>query len=168
VEVGRIVGAWGVKGGIKVKPHAAHGQALCAANRWFVATAGAAATQASLRITRSRAQGEHLVATAQGLTDRDAAERLAGARVFVARASFPAPAPDEYYWVDLIGLAVSNRERHELGTVIGLIETGPTCVLRVQGGDPEAPECLIPFVGAYVDEVDLPGRRLRVDWQPGD
>ncbi len=86
-------------------------------------------------------------------------------RIFVSRASFPAPDPDEFYWVDLIGLAVANREGVALGEVVGLIDTGPHCVLRVQPpAGAEAEERLIPFVDAYVDTVDLPGRRLVVDW----
>ena len=67
-----------------------------------------------------------------------------------------------------IGMAVLNREGAALGQVLGLIETGPHCVLRVQPTDATAPECLIPFVGAYVDAVDLPGRLITVDWDPGD
>ena len=52
-----------------------------------------------------------------------------------------------------------------LGTVVGLIETGPHCVLRIQPADADADEVLIPFVDAYVDRVDLPGRTVHVDWQ---
>ena len=69
------------------------------------------------------------------------------------------PAADEFYWVDLIGLAVVNREGVALGTVVGLLDTGPHSVLRVaaertaEGGE----ERLIPFVAAYVDTVDLAG-----------
>jgi 16S rRNA processing protein RimM len=53
--------------------------------------------------------------------------------------------------------------------VVGLIETGPHCVLRVKPagadeGDLSA-ERLIPFVDAYVDTVDLTGRRITVDWE---
>ena len=99
-------------------------------------------------------------------SDRDAAEALAGARVFVSRASFPTPADDEFYWVDLIGLAVTNREGLSLGAVVGLIETGPHCVLRVQPAEADADEVLIPFVAAYVDRVDREGRAIHVDWQP--
>ena len=81
-------------------------------------------------------------------------------------ASFPTPGDDEFYWVDLIGLAVHTREGLALGQVVGLIETGPHCVLRVQSADAAADEVLIPFVSAYVDKVDLVGRSLVVDWQP--
>ena len=62
-------------------------------------------------------------------------------------------------------MAVSNREQQALGCVVGLIETGPHCVLRVQPDAPEADEMLIPFVDAYVDTVEQADRRIRVDWQ---
>jgi hypothetical protein len=49
---------------------------------------------------------------------------------FVSRASFPRSAEDEFYWVDLIGLDVVNREGEALGKVVGLLDTGPHSVLR--------------------------------------
>jgi len=194
VEVGRILGAWGIKGGFKVAPFAADPQALFSAQRWFLkpaedarptvkAAAGAAAPASTaarktpaqkaalaaplpfaLHVKGVRDQGDAVVALAPEVADRDAAEALKGARVFVSRAAFPAPDPDEFYWVDLIGLAVVNRESVALGTVVGLIDTGPHCVLRVQPEDAKAEERLIPFVEAYVDSVDMPGRRILVDW----
>src|SRR6516225_7315454 len=191
VEVGRILGAWGIKGGIKVMPFAADPQALFSSRRWFLQpaesarppapapaappagkTAGQLAALAAplplaLHVRGVREQGDAIVALAPEIPDRDAAEALKGVRIFVARAAFPAPDPDEFYWVDLIGLDVSNREGVALGEVVGLIDTGPHCVLRVQppaGAEAETEERLIPFVDAYVDTVDLPGRRLVVDW----
>jgi 16S rRNA processing protein RimM len=91
---------------------------------------------------------------------------MRGARVFVGRASFPTPDPDEFYWVDLIGLDVVNREGVVLGSVVGLLDTGPHSVLRVMppGESKEDAERLIPFVGAYVDTVSLEQRRITVDW----
>lgn len=175
VEIGRVLGAWGVKGGIKVKPFAADPQALFCSKRWYLRPPETVLPQGNrasrplpplLRVVQAREHGDGVVATVQDIADRDAAQALAGARVFVQRASFPTPDEDEFYWVDLIGLAVSNRAGVELGTVTGLIETGPHCVLRVQGAGADAPERLIPFVAAYVDAVDLPGRRIAVDWDP--
>jgi 16S rRNA processing protein RimM len=182
VEIGRIAGAWGVQGAIKVKPFSADPQALFSTKRWFlrppaprvgfapkVATASVWPTV--LRVVQAREQGDHVVATVQDVADRDAAQALVGARLFVSRASFPTPGADEFYWVDLIGLVVRNREGLELGTVTGLIETGPAAVLEVRPArldDPAAApaDCLIPFVSAYVDRVDMPGRCVHVDWQP--
>ena len=116
---------------------------------------------------QAREQGETIVATAQGLEDRDQAQALAGVRVYVSRASFPTPQEGEFYWVDLIGLTVRNREGQVLGTVDHLVETGPHCVLCVRAGDDAASDMLmIPFVDAYVDRVDREARLIEVDWQP--
>ena len=173
VEVGRVLGAWGAKGAIKVKPYAADPQALYTTRRWFIEPAvdalpGRAALPRTLQVDALREQGEVLVATAQELPDRNAAEAMRGARIFISRSSFPAPDADEFYWVDLIGLAVTNREGQALGTVAGLIETGPHCVLRLDRGDGSGNERLIPFVAAYVDRVDIAGRSIVVDWDAND
>ena len=116
----------------------------------------------SLHIRQSREHGALVVAQAEEVADRDAAEALKGARVFVARSSFPTAGDDEYYWIDLIGCTVVNREGESLGQVSELSDTGAHSVLHLRQG--EATERLIPFVAAYVDEVDLAARRIRVDW----
>jgi 16S rRNA processing protein RimM len=104
-----------------------------------------------------------VVATARDIGDREQAEALRGARVFVARSSFPTAAEDEFYWVDLIGLQVCNRDGALLGEVAGLLDNGAQSVLQVRSG-PDVPERLIPFVSAYIDRVDLAARRIDVDW----
>ena len=116
-----------------------------------------------LTIIQARRHADTVVAQAQGLGDRAAAERLRGRRVSVSRAAFPRTVDDEYYWVDLIGLQVVNRDGALLGCVEGLVDTGAHAVLRVQPPG-SAGERLIPFVSAYVDEVDLGARTIRVDW----
>lgn len=176
VEVGRIVDAWGVKGWFKVQPFSADPQALFSSRRWFlrpgestgIARPGATPLPTLLRIVQAREHGEYVIAQAQDIAERSAAEALRGARIHVGRSSFPTPGADEYYWVDLIGLAVVNRRGEVLGSVVGLLDTGPHSVLRVlpEGATGEAQERLIPFVAAYVDEVSLDQRRIRVDWEP--
>lgn len=192
VEVGWISGAWGVKGWFKVEPFSADPQALFSSRRWFLkraetalpapaaaadpkparsvaqrpgqrsVSAASPGLPALLRITQAREHGGGVVAAARDIEDRGTAQALRGARVFVSRTSFPTAGEGEYYWIDLIGLNVVNRAGETLGRVSGLLETGAHCVLRVQAD--EGPERLIPFVAAYLDEVDLPGRCIRVDW----
>lgn len=178
VEVGRVVDAWGIQGGFKIQPFSADPQALFSSRRWFLkppdgpAPKGTTAARLPrvLKITQAREQGDLIVATAQDIADRNAAESLRGARVFISRQSFPTAKDGEYYWIDLIGLSVVNREGEPLGTVTDLLDTGAHCVLRVQRPDapadakPDEAERLIPFVDAYVDEVDLNARRITVDW----
>lgn len=176
VEVGRVLGAWGIKGGIRVKPFAADAQALFSSKRWFIQPSElprppgakpAVPLPRVLHVISARDQGDAVVATAQELPDRNAAEAMKGARIFIPRSGFPPPDANEFYWVDLIGLAVVNADGAALGDVVGLLETGPHCVLRVQAAtaDADTEEVLIPFVDAYVHSVDMPGRRITVDWQ---
>lgn len=176
IEVARMAGAWGVKGGFKVQPHAAQAQALFSSRRWFLRwpesrpASAARALPHLLRITSAREQSGAVVASAHEVLDRDAAQALQGASVFVSRASFPTPEVDEFYWVDLIGMTVVNRQDQTLGTVTDLLDTGAHSVLRVRDGEPvgreggTARERLIPFVAAYIDDVSLPLRRIVVDW----
>lgn len=172
VEVGRVQGAWGIKGWIKVLPYSASPEALFSSKRWFLLPSerGPKATfdgAVRLKISQAREHADSVVASVQDITDRDAAEALKGARIFVPRSSFPTPGKGEYYWVDLIGLQVVNREGVALGQVSDLMATGPQQVLVVGYEDAGKPcERLIPFVDAYVDNVDLEGRRITVDWQP--
>ena len=171
VEVGRILDAWGIKGWFKVLPHSASPEALFSSRRWYLQPAEKGAKTFSgtvlLRIREAKEHSDSVVASAQDIDDRNAAEALKGARIFIPRASFPTAGEDEYYWVDLIGLDVVNREGLLLGQVKDLLSTGPQTVLVV-GYEPEGKpqERMIPFVSAYIDGVDLPGRRITVDWQP--
>jgi len=159
-----------VKGWIKVQPYAEDAGALLQAHRWTLAEpehrARADAMPRSLTIVQVRRHGEFVLAQAEGVADRDAAEALRGRSILLERSAFPQPATDAYYWVDLIGLPVVNRDGAALGTVVGLVETGAHAVLRVRAteDDTDATERLIPFVNAYIDEVDLAGRSIRVDW----
>ncbi len=171
VEVGRIADAWGVKGWFKVVPHSTTPEALFAAKRWYLQPSerGAKAFSGTvqLQIRQAKDHSDTVVAWAQGIDDRDAAEALRGARIFVPRSSFPATTQDEYYWVDLIGLQVINREGVALGQVQELMSTGPQTVLVLAyEQDGKALERMIPFVSAFVDKVDLPEKRITVDWQP--
>lgn len=176
VEVARVAGAWGVKGWVRVLPHSPDPEALFSSKRWYLLPAErgtpAFAGPALVRVREAREHSGSVVANLQELADRDHAEALRGARVFVARSSFPTPQTDEYYWVDLIGLTVVNRQGLALGTVRELLSTGPQTVLVLHDEQPGADgvvksvERMIPFVSAFVDRVDLPGRQIVVDWQP--
>ncbi|HOM13964.1 MAG TPA: ribosome maturation factor RimM [Rubrivivax sp.] len=172
VEVGRVLGAWGVKGWIRVQAYAKQPQALFSSRRWFLRPADASlapaaqAVQASLppllRIREVREHGDAVVAAVRDVDERNAAEALRGARIFVARSSFPTAGDGEFYWVDLIGLQVVNRDGAHLGEVIALLDNGAQSVLQLRDG--KGTQRLIPFVAAYIDQVDLPGRRIGVDW----
>lgn len=166
IEVGRIADAWGIKGWFKVLPHSAQPEALFSSKRWFLQAPGDSSQVFRLPVREAKEHSDCIVAASAEVPDRTAAEALRGARVFVPRSSFPTPGDDEYYWVDLIGLSVVNREGVAMGTVRELMANGPqTTLVLATEQDGKAVERLIPFVAAFVDKVDLAGRLITVDWQ---
>ena len=180
IEVGRILDAWGVKGWVKVLPHSTDPEALFSAKNWFLQAPDAKfrpgfslfSGTVVLKVDESKVHSGAVVAKFTGLDDRNAAEALRGARIFLSRSSFPAVSIDEYYWVDLIGLNVFNRQGIALGCVRDLMTTGPHSVLCIEyasileEGAVLTAERLIPCVAAYVDAVDVAGKQITVDWQP--
>ena len=170
IEVGRIAEAWGVKGWFKVLPYSANPEALFSSKRWFLLPTEKGVKTfegvARLAVKEAKEHSDTVVACAHDILARTAAEALRGARIFIARSSFPTAATDEYYWVDLIGLEVINRQDEPLGTVRELLSTGPQTVLVMEFvQDGKVQDRMIPFVAAFVDDVDLAARRIRVDWQ---
>jgi 16S rRNA processing protein RimM len=170
IEVGRIGDAWGIKGWFKVIPYSADPEALFSSKRWFLLPSekGAKTFLGPVRmaVKEAKEHSDSVVATAHEVEDRSSAEALRGARIFISRSSFPTANKDEYYWVDLIGLNVINREGEGLGVVRELLTTGPQTVLVMEYlQDGKLLDRMIPFVGVYIDEVDLQSRCIKVDWQ---
>lgn len=180
VEVGRILDAWGVKGWVKILPHSTDPEALFSADTWFLQVPDAKfrpgftlfTGTVSLEVDEAKIHSGTVVAKFKGLDDRNGAEALRGVKIFLSRSNFPAASTDEYYWVDLIGLNVVNREGVALGCVRDLMSTGPQSVLCIEytatreDGSSVTAERMIPFVSVYVDKVDIAGKCITVDWQP--
>ncbi len=162
MAVGRIVGAWGVRGWLRVQPfNAAPESVLLQARTWWLAG------RRALRVTRARVQGEDVIAEPLEPLQREAVLALKGTEVLVSRATFPESAPGEYYWVDLIGCEVSNPAGYRFGTVLSVDDHGAHPLLDVgsESKDASTERRLIPFVGHFIVEVDLAGRRIVVDWE---
>jgi 16S rRNA processing protein RimM len=163
VELGSVRGAYGVRGWVRVAPHAVDGHVLGEVEHWWLTTAGR-----TTRVTASerRRHRTEWLAKWAGCETKEDADALKGAGVAVERSRFPALGPGEHYLADLVGSRVVNRSGDALGNVTGLRANDVAGVsrqwLEVQDGDALR---LIPLVEAYVDSVDAAGRVVRVDWQ---
>ncbi|MCY7308226.1 MAG: ribosome maturation factor RimM [Rhodoferax sp.] len=171
VEVGRMGEPWGVKGWFKVHAYSSAPEALFSSKRWYLGSSSGASEHAKgaslLRIIEAKEHGGGVVAGARDVVDRDSATLLRGCRIFIARSAFPSADPDEYYWVDLLGLEVFNRECVALGQVGEFLTSAAQTVMVLHyKAEGKILQRMIPFVGVYVDSVDLPARRIVVDWQP--
>ncbi len=161
ILLGRIVGAFGIRGDAKLESWTEPRLSIFRYQPWILRAPNG--EERELTGARGRESGKHLTATLPGVTDRDAIEAMRGTEIFVPRSALPPPKPDEYYWVDLEGLAVSTVEGVELGTVSHLFSTGANDVMAVRGDR----ERLIPFVQPdFVQSVDFEANRIVVDWDP--
>ena len=160
VVMGKVVGAQGIQGWVKVQTFTEYLDSLLDYNTWYV---GNEQEWRPLKVLEANVHGgKVLIAKLQGILDRTAAEKCKGLLIAVPRNSLPEQPEGEYYWSDLVGLAVENLQGVEFGTVDSLLETGANDVLVVKGG---AGETLMPFIASVIQKVDLKNRKILVDWQ---
>ncbi|AWT13877.1 MULTISPECIES: ribosome maturation factor RimM [Stenotrophomonas] len=161
ILLGRVVGAFGVRGEIKLESWTEPRSAIFRYQPWIVRSPSGVET--TIEGVRGRDSGKHLVARFPGVEDRDTVEAMHGTEIYVARSALPPPKPDEYYWVDLEGLDVRTTEGVALGQVSHLFSTGANDVVVVRGDR----ERMIPFVQPdFVKSVDFEANLVVVDWDP--
>ena len=164
IVLGKIVGAYGVQGWVRVHPFADDPSSWGRMPAWQLGREGEPPeTWREVAPLRSKLQSDGLLVQLEGVTDRTAAEALKGSLVGAVRAALPATGKDEYYWADLIGLDVINSRDERLGAVKELIESAASDVLVVVADD--GTERLLPFVSAVVIDVDVAAKRIRVEWE---
>ncbi|MDQ8022948.1 MAG: ribosome maturation factor RimM [Moraxellaceae bacterium] len=169
IVLGRIVAPFGIQGWVKIHPFGDDPLSWRKMPEWWLA-ADDSVTDASgwqaRKLRGCRAHGKGLVVAFDGIEDRNGAEALTGQYVAAPREALPKPDKDEYYWADLVGLNVENPKGESLGAVASLVETGAHAVMEIVAGEGESrQERLIPFVAAYVKDVDVAGRRIVVEWE---
>lgn len=160
VVMGKVVGAQGLQGWVKVHAFTEYLDSLLDYNTWYV---GDEQAWRPLEVLDANVHGgKVLIAKLQGIADRTAAEKCKGLLIAVPRDSLPQQPEGEYYWSDLVGLSVENLQGEAFGTVDSLLETGANDVLVVKG---EGGETLMPFIASVIQHVDLKKKLIRVDWQ---
>ena len=112
-------------------------------------------------VTHAREAKGHLVATLKGITTREAAERLNGIELYIAREKLPATDEDEYYHADLIGLAAVTTRGRTIGRVIAIHNFGAGDIIEI--APPHGATLLLPFTNAVVPTVDLASGRVVID-----
>ena len=159
ITVGRLHGAFGVRGEVKLESFTDPLHAIAKYQPWILRDARG--NERACENARVREGGKGLIATFADVADKDAADALRGTEVLVPRSALPPPAVGEYYWVDLEGLRVLNVEGVDFGIVSHLFSTGANDVLVVQGER----ERMIPFVQPdYIRSVDFDAGVVIVDW----
>lgn len=157
--LGRIGGAFGVHGWVRIESFTQRPEALFDFAPWRLRTARG---ERQCRVLEHKAQGRGFVARLDLAADRDAAKSLAGALVVASLDQLPPAAPHEFYWASLEGLRVATTAGVDLGRIAYLFATGANDVMVVKGER----ERWIPFIADVIREVDVAGGRVLVDWDP--
>jgi 16S rRNA processing protein RimM len=154
--VARIGAAHGVRGAVKLWTFTE--------DPFAVKAYGPLSTKDGARhfeVTSAREAKDHLVATFEGVTTRDEAERLNGVELYVPREKLPATEDDEYYHADLIGLAAVTTADEPLGRVVAIHNFGAGDIIEI--APPSGTTMLLPFTNAVVPTVDIPGGRVVIE-----
>jgi 16S rRNA processing protein RimM len=168
VVLGRVVGAHGVRGLLRVAVSGGSPTHLVEATAVELSFEDRDPTRPVQRlavVSASAGRPGEVRLGLEGVRNRDAAEALRGALVFGDAARLPVLEPGEHYWFELIGCEVETTSGLPLGRVREIWETGAHDVLVVE--DPAGGQHLIPAVDAFVKEVDREARRIRIEPVPG-
>ncbi len=160
VCVGQIGTAHGVRGLVRLRSFTADPAAITGYGPLTDATG-----KRTFAISLVGEARDQFVAAIDGVEDRDAALALRGQRLYVPRDRLPPPDDDEFYHVDLIGLAVVTAEGKRFGTVLGVDDHGAGDVVEIAREDTGSPAktVAVPFTRACFPAVEIAAGRLVID-----
>jgi len=160
VSVGKVSGIFGVRGWIKVYSYTEVRENILTYSPW---TLRKGKESKEVKVVDGRRHGKTIVASLQGLDDRDAAVALNGWEILIHPDQLPKARKGEYYWADLIGLHVKTVDGVDFGIVEQMLETGANDVVVVSGER----ERLIPFLQEQtIVDINLLAGEMLVDWDP--
>jgi len=164
LKVGRVLGAFGIKGWVKIHSDTDPRDNILEYTPWFLWRNG---QWQAVEVAEGQSQGKGIVVRFKGVDDRNMAETLVDIDIGIPTASLPALPEGEFYWRDLIGLQVVNVEGVLLGVIDKMLETGANDVMVVKpvNGSVDEVQRLVPWVlGQVVQRVEKDAKRIIVDW----
>lgn len=160
IVVASIGGAHGLDGAVRVRFYSDDADAVCARGDFYTRDADDAPRLRARSVIWS---GKFHIVTFNGIMTREAAERLNGTLLYQPRELFPAPEEGEYYYADMIGLAVRRvSDDVAIGRVIEVSTAGASDVLTVRLTDEKGSTIVLPFINDAIPDVDIKGGFLRV------
>ena len=165
LQIGKIIGVFGIKGELKVfrmardTAHFDQGKRIMLQVKdqknetWMPCTVNTVKPYKNILRIRF-----------DEIRDRDSAEKLVGAGLFIFRSELPEAEPGSWYWCDLIGLDVYDSDNRYIGRVTSMIETGSNDVFVITGNDEET---LVPAIDSVVIDIDTSNGRMLVDLPEG-
>lgn len=158
---GVIIGVHGLRGDLKVRPLSGDSTSLDSVKE--VTLRGAVKTTLHKVQKATRHKGNLLIRL-EGISSVESASQYIGCDVLISRDELTTLPEDEFYWFQLEGLRVNDRQQGDLGKIIEIFTTPAHDILVVQG--PRG-EVLIPVVDAFILEIDQVAKIMYVDLPDG-
>ena len=155
--VGKINGFFGLQGWVKVFSYTNPRTNILNYSPWSIKVDG---NFQSIDITSGREQSKTIVAHIKGIDNREDSQRFIGQDIYINKEQLPELTQGEYYWHELIGFDVINKDEEQLGTVDYFVETGANDVLVVKGKK----EYWIPYIEPFLVSIDSKNNKILVDW----
>jgi len=165
VELGKLVGVWGVKGWVKLHSYTRNRADIRRYKIWYLQKPRSKSDPVPVQVLSCREQGQGIVAQLDGVNDRDQAMSMSGQVIFVKQSDLPKLPEGEFYWQQLIGLTVKN-ETLTIGQVQSILETGANDVLVCKNAQEGKADVLIPYTEETVLAVDIDAGTMLVEWDP--
>jgi 16S rRNA processing protein RimM len=166
IIVGRVRKAHGIRGEVVVETITDEPDAVFASGRRvFAGTAAGdlAPNRAELHITTTRPFNDGLLVGFTEIADRTAAEPWRGRYLLLPAEELPAPADDEIYQHELVGMRVVDSDGQPLGTVEELYELPQGLALDVRRDPPRERETvMLNYDERTVASVDKEARLIVV------
>ena len=155
--IGKINGFFGLQGWVKVFSHTNPRTNILNYSPWSIKVDG---NFQSIDITSGREQSKTIVAHIKGIDNREDSQKFIGQDIYINKEQLPELKQGEYYWHELIGFDVINKDEERLGTVDYFVETGANDVLVVKGKK----EYWIPYIEPFLVSIDSKNNKILVDW----
>ena len=155
--VGKINGFFGLQGWVKVFSYTNPRTNILNYSPWSIKVDG---NFQSIDITSGREQSKTIVAHIKGIDNREDSQKFIGQDIYINKEQLPELTQGEYYWHELIGFDVINKDEERLGTVDYFVETGANDVLVVKGKK----EYWIPYIEPFLVSIDFKNNKILVDW----
>jgi 16S rRNA processing protein RimM len=166
LPVGKIIGAHGVKGNLKVHSYAESVSVFKPGSLILAIHAGK--IEKHFAIKWAKPHGKSILLSFKGIEDRSTAKTLLGAELFIERIALPELEEGVYYWVDIIGLSVFTTDNKYIGRVESIMSTGSNDVYIVKNKTKDdSTEILIPAIESVVLEIDFENKAMRVKLPEG-
>lgn len=165
VELGKLVGVWGVKGWVKIHSYTRNRADISQYKTWYLQKPRSNDEPTPISVLSCREQGQGMVAQLDGVSDRDVAMSMSGNIIFVKQSDLPQLPSGEFYWQQLIGLEVSNEDGL-IGTIDSILETGANDVFVCKSSEKGAVDILIPYIDEVIKEVNIEEGTMTVEWDP--